>query len=129
MYYLKIEEEKKHLYSTMMIDGKTFYYFKASKNSGLKKQRRYSDQFRTNHLNYKDIYRKLKILEKHKNDNSNLDDLTEKWKDCISRCIFSLKNEFEFPVTELFKIFKLKKYGFMLADFGADDMISEESEE
>ncbi|ELQ76845.1 hypothetical protein THOM_0169 [Trachipleistophora hominis] len=125
MYFLNVENDERHLYNTLQVDGITFYYYK---NSGIdqKKKRRYSDQFRTCHLNYKDIYRKLKILEKHKDDNRDLDTLTTKWKECIDKCITVLKNEFELPAKEIFKAFELKKYGFLLEDYGEYDEIEED---
>ncbi|ELA48089.1 hypothetical protein VCUG_00327 [Vavraia culicis subsp. floridensis] len=127
MYFLNVKDNDKHLYNALQVDGITFYSRKNNR-SNQKKQRRYSDQFRTNNLNYKDIYRKLKILEKHKDDNKDLDDLTTKWKECIDKCINILKDVFELPAKEVFKAFHLEKYGFVLEDYGEydDEIVAED---
>lgn len=115
MYFLNIKDEDKDLYDTIEVDGKKFYYLKKSSQT---KKRRYSDQFRISGFNYKDLYRKLRIMEKHKQDNKDLDVLIEKWKECIKKCIFILKEEFNVQAKDVFNAFNLEKYGFELQEFG-----------
>lgn len=90
-------------YETIKVDNKTFYRYPITI-----RKRRYSDQFKRK--NEYDTFRKLRIVLKHKD--IDFRKKIDKWKTCIDECICVLKNEFMFPVDELFKIFELEKYGF-----------------
>ncbi|KAG0439147.1 hypothetical protein DMUE_2632 [Dictyocoela muelleri] len=95
-------------FEKIIIDNKTFY-----KLIKQKPKRRYSDQFKQK--NEYETFRKLKIVQKHRN--IDFDSKIDKWKNCIDKCIQIFKNEFNFPVIELFKVFELEKYGFKEDDY------------
>lgn len=120
MYYTQIENSDSKNFDTLTVDGKIFYFRKTKKTS-ITKPRRYSDQFKKSECNYQDIYRKLKILRKHEKDNKDLDILIEEWKECITKCINILQQEYCFTAKDIFKIFNLKKYNFCLNEFNEND--------
>ncbi|KAM0673535.1 hypothetical protein GVAV_002910 [Gurleya vavrai] len=58
--------------------------------------------------------------------NKDIEEVTEKYKECIEKCIEILKGQYLLPAREMFKIFKLREYGFKLEDFNSE---SDEKEE
>lgn len=110
MYFTKIDKEDESLYDFVKIDGKKFYCLK--KNNKQLPPRRYSDQFKKKKISHKSLYKKIRILNKHKNDIENIAQLIDDWRDIIEKSIEILVQEYKFPINYIVKTFDLEKYGF-----------------
>lgn len=131
MYFTKINEEEKENYSLIKVENKTFYKLNTltDKKDNSKKKKRYSDQFKDKSFEKNDILRKLKIIKSFKENNNDLDFLTEKWIKCIEECIVCLSTEYNLPAHQIFKAFSLEKHGFNYEDFCNNSEVEEENNE
>ncbi|KRH92016.1 hypothetical protein M153_14122000144 [Pseudoloma neurophilia] len=111
MYFTKIDENNKSLYDFIIEDGKKFYFLKNNKKNIV---RRYSDQFKIKETSYKSLYKKIKILEKHKDDIEKIDDLIDDWTFIIEKSIEILIDETNLTRNQIIKLFELEKHGFEL---------------
>ena len=126
--------ESEDAYEKICVDDRTFYRRRADSGDGQsppagrppKRARRYSDRFKDPVFEQRETVRKLRMLEKFREKNADLDKTIEAWKECIGGCIDVLWREHEISPRLIFDTFGLRRYGFRRADF---DMESEEDEE
>lgn len=118
-------------YQEICVGNKTFYKLKRKDTVvGSSRKRRYSDQFKNPVFIQKDINRKLKMIKKFKENNGDLEELIERWKECISECISMLKNEHDVSPLTIFKSFNLRKHGFDIHEHGIceEDLLDRNTE-
>ncbi|WUR05023.1 uncharacterized protein VNE69_12008 [Vairimorpha necatrix] len=112
MFYKEKPEDGKN-YKKIKVDEEIFYKLETTE----KKKKRYSDQLKDPLYAQQDMHRKLKMIKKFRENNEDLDDLIEKWESLISECIIIMNREYEVSVKELFKIFNLEDYGFLIDEY------------
>ncbi|EPR77826.1 hypothetical protein SLOPH_1781 [Spraguea lophii 42_110] len=97
-------------YHIKILNNKKYYFLR-------EKKRRYSDQFKDPLFIKKDIFKKLKMIEKLYEENKNMEEEIEKWKECINNCIIMLIDSYDHNGKDIFKALNLKKYGFDIKDY------------
>lgn len=135
MFYARISDDE-NKYEKVLVEDRVFYRRKPAKgdppsslhkNTAVKRQKRYSDQFRDPVFEQKEIIRKLKMIANFKKKHGNLDSVIEGWRNCIQKCVNTLQEECDVDPKEIFKTFKLQEYGFLPEDFCIES--DEEGEE
>lgn len=106
MYYRRSQIENVDQYKSIVIDNKTFYY---------KEERRLP---RESIMREKDTFRKLNMIKKFKD--KNIEEFTEKYKNCIVDCLQILKKEFNLDIKPIYKYYNLKKYISDIIDIETD---------
>lgn len=106
-------------YQELHIDGNVFYKMKKTGEcTEPVRRRRYSDQFKDPLFIQKDISRKLRMMKQFRESHGNLEELIERWKDCIFECVSILQSKYDMPPAAIFKMFNLKRHGFDPLDYG-----------